>query len=230
MYLEMKIILSLGAVVLLSALIFSFYVFLGNKGYLIPISPQKESSESGLTIIDVGSENPESTQPALVKDKQPTATIYFHNESRVPKDTDGCGLVFPVDRTAPWTDPETVEATASADFKLRQLFSGPSEEEKNRGFTSLFSKKTADSFLGVKIDEETAYINLKDIRRLLPGVGSSCGTAELLSEIRETLGNIKSIKRIIYAIEGKPKTFYDWIRVGCNKDNDNCDPSPFSSM
>ncbi|MEK7611308.1 MAG: GerMN domain-containing protein [Patescibacteria group bacterium] len=223
----MKIILSLGSVILLSALVFSLYVFIGNTGYTFPVSPQREASVSGLTIIDAAPSSPESTQPAIIKDKQPTVAVFFHNESRVPKDTDGCGLVFPVDRIAPWTEPETVEATASADFALRQLFSGPSTEEKSRGFTSLFSVKTKDSYLGIKIEEGTAYVNLKDIRRLLPSVGSSCGTAELLSEIRETLGSNRQINRVIYALDGKPKTFYDWIRVGCRPENNNCDPTPF---
>lgn len=56
----------------------------------------------------------------------------------------------------------------------------------------------------------------------------SCGSAEFFSQIRRTLGEFPNIDRIIFAIEGYPEVFYDWMELECDRSNDNCDPSSFA--
>jgi hypothetical protein len=34
---------------------------------------------------------------------------------------------------------------------------------------------------------------------------------------------------VIFAVEGQPGVFYDWMELECGPGNDNCDPAPFAS-
>jgi len=147
-----------------------------------------------------------------------TLKVYFNN-LHLNKSQD-CNRVYSTERSVPGT-----QAVAAA--ALRELFSGPSWEEKNKGYTSLFSEKTKDILKQVKIENGIAYVDLIDIRKIIPNASSSCGSAQFLAEIESTLLQFPSIKKAIIAIEEDPQTFYDWIQVGCSKENNNCDKGPF---
>jgi hypothetical protein len=148
--------------------------------------------------------------------------LYFDNEGRktVGEETD-CGVVYGVERTIPYGDGSLPR------LALEQLFGGPSEAEKAQGYSSFFSEKTKEILLDFKVENETAYVNFKDIRSLLPNITTSCGSAEFLAQAGETLKHYRTIKKVIYAIEGDPETFYEWMQFGCSAENNFCDKKPF---
>lgn len=151
-----------------------------------------------------------------------SVTIYFNNPRRsTASGSNDCGVVYGVERIIS----EQGDIYQAA---LEQLFQGPSNAEKAQGYTSFFTSETRSILKSVKVNGFTAYVDLADIRSLIPNASSSCGSAELLSQIEETLKHDRKITKVIIAIDGNPQTFYDWVQIGCNQENGNCDATPFS--
>lgn len=144
-----------------------------------------------------------------------TLNVYFDNSQFNPNAQD-CQKVFPVKRELLKTLPTTTAA-------LNQLFAGPTAEEKNQGYSSWFSAVTKDILISINILDNTAYVNLKDLRQIIPNASSSCGSAELLAEIENTLKQFPAIKNVVLGIEGKSNPFYEWLQLGC----ETCDDSKF---
>lgn len=162
--------------------------------------------------------------PTIQPTAQPTATvsavtIYFANSQQNNNTTD-CSVVTGVVRTIPRT-------SAVAQAALKELFKGPTSSEKAQGYTSLFSSATSDILLSITIQEGTAYVNLRDIRTLIPNASASCGSAQFFAEVESTLGEFEGIQNVIYAINGDPEPFYEWMQIGCTEENNNCDATPF---
>jgi hypothetical protein len=154
-------------------------------------------------------------------------TIYFGNSELNP-DIQDCRLVYPVVRlvtveTMTATDPDLALAEAA----LRELFAGPSAAEAEQGYVSMFSAQTASILKNIKVEGKTAYVNLMDIRQVIPSAGTSCGSQALLAEVGSTVRAALPVERVLYAIEGDPAAFYDWMQFGCSAENDFCDPAPF---
>jgi spore germination protein GerM len=167
-----------------------------------------------------------STTPACTKRDDAKAEppsirlqVYFNND-RLATDPTDCAAVFPVERKVPKTPGV---ATAA----LRELFGGPLPSERAAGYRSFFSAATAGLLESVRVQGNTAYVNLNDLRTELSGATSSCGAAEFHSQVSHTLLQFPTIKRVIYAIDGEPRTFYEWMNESCGSANDNCDALPF---
>lgn len=146
-----------------------------------------------------------------------TVTIYFSKD-----DQTDCSSVAPVERTV----------SAAADVPqaaLNQLFAGPTEAEEAEGYSSWFSEETADILLSLRIENNTAYVNLQDIRPIIPGANSSCGSQAFFAQIETTLKNTAPVEQVFYAIEGDPEAFYEWMQLGCDPALNNCDPAPFAT-
>ena len=145
--------------------------------------------------------------------------IYFSND-RLATDPTDCTAVFSVERTVPKT---RGVATAA----LRELFGGPTPSEQEAGYRSFFSATTAGLLKSVQVQGNTAYVNLNNLRTMLSSATSSCGAAEFQSQVSHTLFQFPTIKRVVYAIDGEPRTFYEWMNESCGPANDNCDAHPF---
>lgn len=113
---------------------------------------------------------------------------------------------------------------------LEQLFTGPTSEEKARGFYSDFSEETKSFFLSGNVKNGAAYVNLRD-PTLTPVTGNfttSCGGSNFFDQVSSRLKQFSSIKRVFFAIKGDPSLFYDWMQVGeCPKGLKNCAASNF---
>jgi hypothetical protein len=46
--------------------------------------------------------------------------------------------------------------------------------------------------------------------------------------VRRTVQGVLPVERVLYAMEGDPAAFYEWLQVGCSAANDFCDPAPFA--
>jgi len=151
-----------------------------------------------------------------------TVQVYFGNTTLNP-DTMDCSLSFPVPREVPATsDPAGI-----AEAALTELLAGPMPAEDAEGYTSWFSDATEDDLIGVRVVGDTAYVNLVNHAQTISNASTSCGSAIYLSQLGNTVLTAAGVPNVLYAFEGDPAAFWDWLQVGCYEDNDNCDPAPF---
>jgi hypothetical protein len=162
-----------------------------------------------------------SLNPEPIEQETMTIKVYFNNINLNPNLED-CSKVYSLNRIIP----KTVEVAKAA---LKELFKGPTEEEKSQGYTSWFSKETQDILESVKVKNGTAYVDLKDLRQMIPNASTSCGSAEFFAEVETTLQQFPTVDKVIFAIDGKPATFYEWMQIGCYEENDFCDETPFKT-
>jgi spore germination protein GerM len=149
--------------------------------------------------------------------------VYFNNAPRAAAEARSeadCAIVFERPRQLPKT--EGVAAAA-----LHLLFAGPTESERAAGYRSPFSAATAGLLKRVHIEHGTAYVDLHDLRTQLAGATSSCGAAEFHTQVERTLRQFPTVRRVILAIDGNPRSFYEWMGQDCDLTNDRCDAAPF---
>lgn len=153
--------------------------------------------------------------------------VYFPNTETDPNFTN-CNTVYPTERDV------SVSSSASQseilEAALGQLFQGPTAAEQQDGFVSVFSADTSGILKNAFIQNQTAYVNLTDIRLLLSTVSTSCGSADFLAEVEATAKQFTGVNRILFAINEDPETFYEWIQIGCSAENDNCDAAPYEAQ
>ena len=157
----------------------------------------------------------EMIPPALVSEETMKIQLYFTDDI-----SNECEKTTPVERIIPKT-PSVARAA------LSELFVGPKKGEIDQGVSSPFSQKTKSILKDIIIQNNTAYVHLVDIRSLIPSVNSRCGSAQFMAEIEDTLKQFSSIKKVVYAINGSTRTFYEWMQIGCTVESNNCDDSPF---
>jgi spore germination protein GerM len=148
-----------------------------------------------------------------------TLKVHFGKEGLATGDA-ACRQVAPVIRTVPKT-----QGVARA--ALQELFRGPTPEERSEGYYSMFSDSTRSLLKAVRIVNGTAYVDLHDPTQLLPGATSSCGSMEFFSQVEATLTQFPTVDRVIFAIEGQPRLFYEWMEMDCDQSNDHCDDGHF---
>lgn len=209
-----SIILAIGTVALVAILIGAAIFYQQQKaGGGLGLKPSPTPNEEVSSATESTTEPTEALLPGIMNLK-----VYFGNR-RFNPDGD-CGRVYSLNRDIPLT-----QAVAKA--SLRELFAGPTLKEKEEGYTSFFSEKTENILKKIKIENGVAYVDLADIRTIIPNASTSCGGAQFLAEVDKTLKQFSTIKKVIFAINGDPKTFYDWIQIGCSLENNDCDPTPF---
>jgi spore germination protein GerM len=152
-------------------------------------------------------------------DATTTLKIYFGKEGLGAGDA-ACSQVAAVVRQVPGT-----QGVARA--ALQELFRGPAPEERAEGYRSWFSEDTRAILKDVRIEGRTAYVDLHDLRQLIPGATSSCGSAEFFAQVEATLEQFPTVDRVVLAIEGQPRLFYDWMEMECDDTNDYCDAGRF---
>lgn len=171
-----------------------------------------------IAAFSVGFANAQKTAP---KPATMTIKLYFGNEKQNPGMQD-CSKVYAVTRQIPKTN-----ATARA--ALEELFKGVTPEESATGFHSFSPEETRGILKSIKIKNRTAYINFnKVVYEQLGSATASCGGNFFFSSLEETLFQFPTITKVLYAIEGSPKDFYDWVQVGeCPKELKNCSGKDF---
>jgi spore germination protein GerM len=95
---------------------------------------------------------------------------------------------------------------------LNALLRGPRAGERDSA-SSPFSRKTAGMLNSVRIVEGTAYVDLDDLRTVIPGASSSCGSASLLAELNRTTKQFPTVDRAVYSLEGSVNAFYGWLQM-----------------
>lgn len=113
---------------------------------------------------------------------------------------------------------------------LLALLAGPTPEEAAQGYHSFFSEATKDALKGFKMENGTAYVNFFDLRNIIPSASASCGSVQFLKQVTETLTQFATIEKVMFAIDGQPSLFYDWLQYGCSADNFNCESGFFVNI
>ena len=145
--------------------------------------------------------------------------VYFGKQGLGERDA-ACSQVAAVARQVPRTQ-------GIARAALQELFRGPTPEEREAGYRSWFSDSTRAVLKDVRIAGRTAYVDLHDLRQIIPGATSSCGSAEFFAQVEATLKQFPTVDRVVLAIEGQPRLFYDWMDMECAEANDYCDATAF---
>lgn len=159
--------------------------------------------------------------PILISAQTTEVKIYLEN-SRLDNNSQDCGKVFPVTR-------KVLKTKAVARAALEELFKGVTAEEKAKEYHSIFSEESKSILIRLNIKKGAAYINFREsIKEAANGASSSCGSETFYAQVEETLKQFPTVKKIFYAIEGKPEDFYDWMQVGeCPKELKNCSGKNF---
>lgn len=120
-----------------------------------------------------------------------TVLIFLGNSKENPNVTD-CSRVYPVQRSIDSSsDPQKAA--------LEQLLSGPTEEEKVRGFASFLPEGASLKKLSVQNGVARAEFDAA----LEQGVAGSCRVASIRAQITKTLKQFTAIKDVIISVDGK---------------------------
>jgi spore germination protein GerM len=184
-------------------------------------TPTPSPSPSPATTATSAQVTTSATTPTPSAPATTTVTLYFSNSVLDPG-ASNCAQVYAVHRNVPASS-DVLAAT------LKELLAGPTAAEAAKGYGSWFSPATAQALISAKVSGNTSYVNLTDLRTVIPNASTSCGSASLLAQLRTTAQQGGMTPRVLYAINGQPKTFWEWLQVGCDSSNDNCNPAPFTS-
>lgn len=117
-----------------------------------------------------------------------TVKVYFGKQGN----DDSCTKVFSLERNI-------VKTEAVARAAIEELIKGPTAEEKANGyFTGINSSAKVNK---LTIVDGTATIDFNEA--LEEGVGGSCKVAEIRQQIKQTLMQFASVKKVIISINGR---------------------------
>ncbi len=107
----------------------------------------------------------------------------------------------------------TVSASADKPYAaLSQLLAGPTAAERQAGYNSFFSAKTAHMLRSVRTMNGVAYADFGDFRLIIPSASSSAGSKALLDELDATLKQFAGITSTVYSFNGNVAAFYEWLQ------------------
>lgn len=108
---------------------------------------------------------------------------------------------------------ERAVTVATPEAALRALLAGPTVAERAAGYSSWFSAATADMLDRVTVGDGVARVSFRDLRPVIPGASSSCGSEALLSALDATLGQFPAMVSTRYSILGDETAFYEWLQM-----------------
>lgn len=183
---------------------------------VVPVTLTRDNGKWLITMVECGKVNIQSGTNAS---DQSSRVIYFSNSRRAGDQTD-CNVVYGVERSV-------VSSQSPYQQALEELFKGPTAAEKEQGYSSFFSSKTAGLLKKLTVLDGVAYVNLHDPRSLIPNASSSCGSQQFLASIKETLMHDRQISKVVFAIDGDQEAFYDWLQIGCPNQETQCNDKHF---
>jgi spore germination protein GerM len=147
--------------------------------------------------------------------------LYFPNSKF---DKPDCSVpVHPITRTIAKTN-------AVAKAALEQLFTGPTSDEKARGFYSDFSEDTKSLLISVNIRNRNAYVNLRDLTGTtsIGNFTTSCGGSNFFGQVENTLKQFSTIEKFSLRSKATPRTFTTGCRLESVRKNSGIVTLPIS--
>jgi hypothetical protein len=116
-----------------------------------------------------------------------------------------CARVVAVRRTA--APPAVLRGAMS------ELLKGPTAAERRRGLGGWFTARTAGMLRSVSLRGGTAFVDFRDLRRVIPNASSSCGSALLLAQLDRTARQFPTVRNAVYSLNGSRRAFYEWLQL-----------------
>ncbi len=146
-----------------------------------------------------------------------TLKVYFTDEKTLI--SHDCSAVIAVTRNI-------IKTQQTANVALKELFKGPTEDEKKHyKVSSYFSSKSAELLNRIVIRNGNAFVDLKaplEKFGITNTYSTSCGSAAFLSPIVSTLKQFRSIKQIYFSFNGNYEDFYNTFEMECPEDLREC--------
>ncbi|MGH8897071.1 MAG: GerMN domain-containing protein [Egibacteraceae bacterium] len=154
-----------------------------------------DNATSGVVDASPAQTSTVSPSPRLV-----TVQIYLAR-----KDATDCKTTFAV--------PRQVTAPAVLRGALTELLAGPTRQERAQGYGGLFSSATEGYLRDVRLGPDgVAYVDFRDLRKVLPDASSSCGSSVLLSQLNATVTQFRTVKAVRYSINSDETAFSEWLQ------------------
>jgi spore germination protein GerM len=117
----------------------------------------------------------------------------------------------PVSRPAQAADP-----VIRLEAAVRGLLGGPTPQERDAGYISLFSEQTALALNSVELGADgVAIVDFADLRVAIPNASTSTGSQILLAQLGATVFQIPEVAAVEYRIHGSCDTFWEWLQRAC---------------
>jgi hypothetical protein len=102
-------------------------------------------------------------------------------------------------------------------FAIQQLLQGPTKEERQKGYGSIFNQDTAGYFRGYQLDSSTGHLilNFKDFSKVIPNGSASAASMAMMEQLNTTIAQFEDVKTIEYRFEGSCEQFYGWLQRTC---------------
>jgi hypothetical protein len=117
---------------------------------------------------------------------------------------ESCAEVYPVTRQVDAEDPLT--------GALEALLAGPTAAEVAEGYGGWFTAATAGMLRQAEVVDGVARVDLADLRPVIPGASSSCGSELLLAQLDRTVLGVVDADHAEYALDGDAAAFYGWLQ------------------
>ena len=96
---------------------------------------------------------------------------------------------------------------------LTELVQGPDAEERDLGFTSVFSEDTSSIFAGVDIDDGTALVDFVGLEAI-PDLDQATVANDLIASLNATVFQFETVDAVEYRVGGSCQTF--WAAMGAD--------------
>lgn len=100
---------------------------------------------------------------------------------------------------------------------LSELVRGPTAAERSAGLTSWFSDSTAGALDRVDQEGGLLVVDFRGLDGLIPGAGSSAGSARLLASLDSTVFQFPSVDAVEYRLDGSCDAFWAWLQRECER-------------
>jgi hypothetical protein len=159
----------------------------------------------------------EGVMRATDEENEMEVIVYFSDKQAIQEGGD-CGIVYGTSRTIS----QSFDLESEIEATLQELFKGPTTQEEEGRFTSIFSQETADLLNDFRLVDNTAYVDLDNAPEKLAGQNASCAGQALLSQIEETVKHNQQVTQVVISTNGDAQAFYEWLQLPCDESNNFC--------
>lgn len=102
------------------------------------------------------------------------------------------------------------------EFAVQELIQGPTEEERDAGFESIFNEETAGLLHGIELQTNGhIVIDFVDFSNIIPSSSASAASLGLMESLNMTVSQFSEVKTIEYRFDDSCEKFFDWIQMDC---------------
>ena len=113
-------------------------------------------------------------------------------------------------------DPGVDSVEARVHFALEQLLAGPTPEEGELGYASVFPPGSEELLIGVEVDDDgLAALDFADALQTVGALNSSHNRFLLFGTLGETTFQFDEVQAIVFRIEGSCEQFASYFETTC---------------